>query len=122
MVVSELGVDFQHSSTVVRCPWALFNAPGEPFLLKDRVLLPVTVEASHLVEVHINGALQKPGKVKTHQFRFKSSGDGAHAGRSGRYGPERFFRRFGARERPRSGSSARRGDRRGSGLSAVGGF
>jgi hypothetical protein len=75
LVLTAWGVELRHRTTVVRCPWALFSAAGQPFQLKDQVLLPVWQKARPFVEVYRNGILQGAAPVNTRQLRFKASGE-----------------------------------------------
>jgi hypothetical protein len=75
MILTGWGVELHYGATVVRCPWALFDAPGQPFLIKERVFLPVALAARPFVEIHRNGILQQTAKGNTHQLRFKSTGE-----------------------------------------------
>lgn len=74
MVLSESGVELRYRRSVVYCPWALFNTPGQPFMPRpDAMLLPVATAAIPYVEVRRDGALQATGeRVHTTQLRFKS--------------------------------------------------
>jgi hypothetical protein len=66
------GVMFQNGRREVRCPWALFNTPGN-YLLKDRrqLLLPVSSGAVPYVELRQEECFRAQGAaVKTKFFRF----------------------------------------------------
>ncbi len=77
MTLTPDGVEMAYRGTVVHCPWALFNALGQPFLPGPRrVLLPVAPAAVPFVEarrqdmVFARGAL-----VKTPQLWFPSANE-----------------------------------------------
>lgn len=77
MTLTTDGVELAYGGTVVRCPWALFNAVGQPFLPGPRrFLLPVAPAAVPFVEarrqdmVFARGAL-----VRTAQLWFPSANE-----------------------------------------------
>jgi hypothetical protein len=74
MVLSAAGVELHHRRSVVCCPWALFNAAGQPFHPRpDRMLLPVVPAAIPAVELREDEAVRATGeRVKARQLRFKS--------------------------------------------------
>jgi hypothetical protein len=71
------GVEFQYRKTVVSCPWALFNAAGQPFRPgPGRLLLPVAAAAVPFVEARTGETLKAAGsRVKTRQLRFNSGSE-----------------------------------------------
>jgi hypothetical protein len=75
VVLREDGVELRYRRSAVFCPWALFNAPGQPFLTRpELMLLPVAPEAVPFVEVRDDGSVRATGRqVKTKQLRFKSA-------------------------------------------------
>jgi hypothetical protein len=81
VVLTEDGVELRYRRSVVICPWALFNAPGQPFLPRyELLLLPVAPEAVPFVEVREDGTPCAAGqRIKTKQLRFKSAGEAALA-------------------------------------------
>jgi len=73
------GVELAYRGTVVACPWALFNAAGQPFLPRpDRMLLPVSSAAIPFVEQRGEENVQATGeRVNTRQLKFKSGTEAA---------------------------------------------
>jgi hypothetical protein len=58
MVLQERGVLFEGGRYQVYCPWALFTAPGTPFLrhrLTKMVVLPMAAEFVPLIEIRCDG-------------------------------------------------------------------
>jgi hypothetical protein len=68
------GVEFAYRGTVVACPWALFNAAGQPFLPRqDRMLLPIAPRALPFVEQRSDEVVQATGeRINTRQLKFRS--------------------------------------------------
>lgn len=68
------GVVFQRGHQEVFCPWALFNAAGNPLLLNAwQLTLPVSTAAAPYVELHQDEYCRAQGaEVKTRFFRFRA--------------------------------------------------
>jgi hypothetical protein len=77
MVWTSRGVELHRRGTVVYCPWALFNTPGQPFRPGlERVVLPVAAPAVAAVEARHHGKLFAEGlHVRTAQLTFRSGGE-----------------------------------------------
>jgi hypothetical protein len=77
MVWTSRGVELHRRGTVVYCPWALFNTPGQPFRPGlERVVLPVAAPAVAAVEARHHGKLFAEGlHVRTPQLTFRSGGE-----------------------------------------------
>jgi hypothetical protein len=69
------GVYLRYRRTEVFCPWALFNAPGEPFIHKKnlyQIEMPIDMAAVPRVQARMKEAFVAEGwLVKTVQFRFR---------------------------------------------------
>jgi hypothetical protein len=76
MVLTARGVELRYRATVVTCPWAVFNTPGQPSKpARDRLVLPVSARAVPLVEAWRDGAVIAAGAdVKTYQWRLNWDG------------------------------------------------
>jgi hypothetical protein len=74
MILTPAGVALWYRSTVVNCPWAVFNAPGQPVKpSRDRLVIPISAQAIPLVEAWKHGALIGSGAdLKTYQWKLKS--------------------------------------------------
>jgi hypothetical protein len=76
LVLHPEGVEFYYRDTSVWCPWALFNAEGEPFVPdtdspRAGLTLPVAAEAVPFVELRRSGAPVAFGaQVRARQFQF----------------------------------------------------
>jgi hypothetical protein len=74
-VLNERGVELRSRGTAVWCPWALFNAAGQPFVLaaNEQLLLPVSPAAIPFVELRQHDDVTARGdRVKTRRLKFKS--------------------------------------------------
>jgi hypothetical protein len=69
------GVYLRHRRTEVFCPWALFNAPGEPIVNKQslyQIEMPIDLSAVRQVQARVKDAVVAEGSfVKTVQFRIR---------------------------------------------------
>jgi hypothetical protein len=76
VVLGERGVEFRYRGSTVACPWALFNAAGQPFALSGNqlLLLPVSPRAVPYVELRREEEVKARGdQVKTRRIKFRSS-------------------------------------------------
>jgi hypothetical protein len=73
VVLTRERVEFRYRRTRVVCPWAVFNASGDPAALSyDRLAIPVS-ESLHDVECFVNGEPKQAGlSVNTRQFRVRA--------------------------------------------------
>jgi hypothetical protein len=79
LVLHPEGVEVRHGGTAVWCPWALFNAEGDPFVPQTDsprlgLTLPIWREAIPFVELRRNEAAVAHGaQVSARQFHFVGS-------------------------------------------------
>jgi hypothetical protein len=76
MVLKPEGVELRRGRYVIRCPWSLFNVPGQPHHSShSRAMVPINTGAASLTELYRSGRLIARGSaVRSRQFRFEKYG------------------------------------------------
>jgi hypothetical protein len=66
------GVEFRYRRKSVVCPWAVFNAPGDPAVLAyDRLAVPVSAAVEQVMYFRDDSLMQMGLAVFTPQFRMR---------------------------------------------------
>src|SRR5262245_28130410 len=77
LVLTPEGAELHYRQWVVFLPWAVFNAPGQPFLPRyDHTLLPASRAALPFIELREHDLVRATGlRVKAYPLRIKPEGE-----------------------------------------------